>query len=85
MNEHSALQNKLRSRTETVISGETENLPHLLALAVALARLTALRAATIEPTTQKLISKIRAPKHKPPINSTVLSSMRTSLRSSAGS
>jgi hypothetical protein len=47
---------------------------------VALARLTALRAATIEQTMQKLISKGRALKHKPPNNSTVLSSMCKSFR-----
>jgi hypothetical protein len=55
-------------------------IPSPLVVTVALPRLTARRAATIEPTIQKLISKGRAIKHKPPSNSTVLSSMHATFR-----
>jgi hypothetical protein len=58
----------------------TEGLLHLLVLTAMLPRLTARRAATIEPTIQEPITKVRALKNRPPSNSTVLSSMRTSLR-----
>jgi hypothetical protein len=51
-----------------------------LMLTVARLRLTARRAATVEPTIQKPISKSRALTNKPPSNSTVLSSMHASFR-----
>jgi len=61
-------------------SHETGGLLHLLVVTAVLPRLTDRRAATIEPTMQEPITKVRALKNKPPNNSTVLSSMRTSLR-----
>jgi len=43
-------------------------------------RLTAHRAATIEPTIQKMISKVRAPQKRPNSNSTMLSTIGMSFR-----
>jgi hypothetical protein len=63
---------------------ETEDFLHLLVFTVALPWLTARRAATIEPTMQEPISKIKALKNRPPSNSTTLSSIRTSLVCSSG-
>ena len=59
---------------ETIISDETEY-PHFLVLTLVLPRLTARRAAIIEPAMQALISKARALKPRPPSNAMVLSSM----------
>ncbi|MGA7927950.1 MAG: hypothetical protein WCA20_18420 [Candidatus Sulfotelmatobacter sp.] len=67
-------------RSSQTVTSATKPKTFPFVLTVALARLTALRAATIEPTIQKLTSKGRALKPRPPNNSTVLSSMRISLR-----
>ncbi len=64
--------------SESVTSGETEQLLHFRVLPIALPRLTARRAATIEPMMQKLIRKASALKHRSPSHSSALSSMRTS-------
>ena len=73
-----ALSLVLASTTASVVPAAPEAVSP--EVEVALARLTALRAATIEPTMQKLISKGSALKHKPPNNPTVLSSMCKSFR-----
>jgi hypothetical protein len=65
---------ELRSATKT------EDLLHLPVLTVELPWLTARSAATIEPTIQELIIKVRAIKNTPTSNSPMLSSIRTSLR-----
>jgi len=57
-----------------------EDLFHVVVFTLVISRLTARRAATIEPTTEEPTSKVRAPKERPNSNSTMLSSMRTSLR-----
>jgi hypothetical protein len=55
------LSNMVDTSAETVISGEAEYLLPFLVLTIVLPRLTARRAATIEPAMQTFISKVRAP------------------------
>jgi hypothetical protein len=52
-------------------------LPGVVGAGVALPRLTARRAATIEPTIEKPSSKSTPSENRPPSNSTVLASIRT--------
>src|ERR1700719_1352050 len=66
--------------SETIRWGmKTRQRFHLLIFAVALPRLTARRAATIEPTIQEPISKVTALNNTSPSNSTALSICRPLL------
>ena len=71
---------RLRSSETIHLRRETQHRLHRLVLAVALPRLTARTAATIEPTTQEPINKVRALNNRSPSNTTVLSSIRWFLR-----
>jgi hypothetical protein len=64
------------------LNHQTEGRLHFFVLIVALPRLTARKAATIEPTIQVPISAVRAVKDSAPNNSTILSSVRTTSISS---
>jgi hypothetical protein len=64
------------------LSQETGELLHFFVLMVALPRLTARKAATIEPTIQVPISAVRALKDSAPNNPIILSNIRTTLISS---
>jgi|ERR1700677_489563 len=65
---------------QIVISAETEALFHLFGPTVTPLGGTARRAATIEPTVQKPMNRVRTINQTPTSNSSALSSMRTSFR-----
>ena len=64
---------------DTQVGHETEDLLYSLVFTVALPWPTARSAATIEPTIQEPISKVRALNNRPASNSTTLPNIRISL------
>jgi hypothetical protein len=74
---------RLRSSETIHLKHETQHRLHPLVLTAALPRATAHRAATIEPTIQEPINKVRALNSRSPSNSIALCSIRSSSVSSS--
>jgi hypothetical protein len=74
---------RLRSSETIYLRHETQHRLHPLVLTAALPRVTAHRAATIEPTIQEPINRVRALNSRSPSNSTTLCSIRNPSVSSS--